>query len=220
VSGSRSIAGICGEYFRLALLRGLEEALERAGLVPVAGVDEAGRGCLAGPVVAAAVVPGEAPPLPGIDDSKQLRPEARERLAAAIRLRCAAWSVAAVPAGTIDRVGILAATRLAMLAAVNRLSARPGALVIDAVRLDGVGVPCLALVKGDALSYAVACASILAKVERDRRMVELDRDLPHYGFARHKGYGSSDHLAALARFGPSPVHRLSFAPVVPRREAA
>ncbi len=215
-----TIGRICGELYRLSLLRELEERLVLAGYAPVAGVDEAGRGCLAGPVVAAAVVPGSGPLLPGVDDSKKLTPELRERLAESIRCTAESWAVASVSATTIDQSDILQATRLAMLDALSRLSVRPRLVVSDAVALVDCGAPVLPLVKGDALSYAVACASILAKQERDRRMTELDRDFPHFGFARHKGYAAPEHLAALARFGPSPLHRLSFSSVVPRREVA
>jgi len=213
------IGRVCGEYFRLGLMRGLEDALGRAGLSPIAGIDEAGRGCLAGPVVAAAVIPGETA-LPGIDDSKKIPAEFRDSLAEAVRATACAWAVVAVPASAIDAGNILRATRVAMLGALSQLAIRPGAVVTDAVALPESGVPCLALVKGDALAYAVACASILAKSARDRLMVDLDRRYPHYGFARHKGYGAPEHLAALERHGPSPVHRLTFGPVVPRREAA
>jgi ribonuclease HII len=210
------IGRLCGEYFRLGLMRGLEEGLDRAGYSPVAGVDEAGRGCLAGPVVAAAVIPGDAA-LPGVDDSKKLAAEQRDALATAIRATARAWAVVPVTAAAIDAADILHATRTAMLHSLSQLRLRPGALVTDALPLPESGIPCLALVKGDALAYAVACASILAKSARDRMMLELDADFPHYGFARHKGYGSPEHLAALVRFGPSPVHRLTFGPVVPRR---
>ena len=213
------IGRVCGEYFRLSLMRGLEDALSRAGLSPIAGIDEAGRGCLAGPVVAAAVVPGD-DLVPGVDDSKKIPAELRDSLAAAVRATARAWAIVAVPASEIDAGDILRATRIAMLRALNRLATRPGAVVTDAVALPESGLPCLALVKGDALAYAVACASILAKSARDRMMLDLDRDYPHYGFARHKGYGAPEHLAALARFGPCPAHRLTFGPVVPRREAA
>jgi ribonuclease HII len=214
------IEPIIAEFSRLGLLRALEERLERSGFSPVAGVDEAGRGCLAGPVVAAAVIPAPGPPLPGVDDSKRLSAGERERLAERIRATAVAWAVRAEAAAAIDRSDILSATRRAMLAAVAALTPRPAALVTDAVPLPAAGLPAVALVKGDALAYAVACASILAKAHRDRWMAELDADYPHYGFARHKGYAAPDHLAAIARFGPSREHRLSFARVVPRREAA
>jgi ribonuclease HII len=182
----------------------------------VAGVDEAGRGCLAGPVVAAAVVPDPARLVPGVDDSKKLSAEARGRLAPAIRATARAWAVAEVAADTIDRTDILRATRMAMVEAISRLAPPPDCVVTDAVPLPGLEIPCIPVVKGDALCYAVACASILAKEHRDRRMAELDRDYPHYGFLQHKGYGAPAHRAALARFGPSPLHRLTFASVVPR----
>jgi len=216
----RGIGPIIAELSRLACMRAIEERLERSGLVPVAGVDEAGRGCLAGPVVAAAVIPGPGPAQPGVDDSKRLTPDEREALAARIRASALACAVCAVPAAAIDRSDILRATRRAMLGALAALAPQPAAVVIDALALPECGLPTLALVKGDALAYAVACASILAKQHRDRLMAELDPAYPHYGFARHKGYAAPEHLRALVRFGPSPEHRLSFARVVPRREAA
>ncbi len=216
---------LCCEVYRLDLMRGLEIRLQQYGFARVAGVDEAGRGCLAGPVVAAAVIPDPDRPIPGADDSKRLSPEARTRLAAVIRETAIAFAVAAVPAEVIDRINILAATRLAMRQAVGRLAVPPDAVVVDAVTLHDLETsgpspsrpPCLALVKADAWSYAVACASIVAKAERDRLLVELDREYPAYGFARHKGYGAPDHLAALAKYGPSPLHRLTFRSVLPRR---
>lgn len=215
-----NLADLCGELFRLDLMRRLEETLAGAGLPAVAGVDEAGRGCLAGPVVAAAVIPDPARPVPGVDDSKKLDPRRRERAAAALRDSALAWCVVAIEPQAIDATDILAATRLASLRAIAGLSLRPDVVVTDALPLPALDLPVLPVVKGDAWCYAVACASILAKVERDRLLCELDRAYPHYGFARHKGYGAPAHLAALARFGPSPVHRLTFAPVVPRRPEA
>lgn len=194
----------------------MEEGLARSGIGPVAGVDEAGRGCLAGPVVAAAVLPDPRCRLPGVDDSKELSPEQRQVLAERIRATALSWSVAVVPANTIDDENILRATRRAMCQALAGLSLRPRVAIVDAVALADAGVPCLALVKGDRLSYAVASASILAKTDRDALMVELDRRYPHYGFAQHKGYASATHRQALADFGPSPEHRLSFRGVVPR----
>lgn len=194
----------------------VEEGLARSGSGPVAGVDEAGRGCLAGPVVAAAVIPDPRCRVPGVDDSKDIPPEQRQILAERIRATALSWSVAAVPATAIDGENILRATRRAMCQALAGLRVRPSVAIVDAVTLADAGLPCLALVKGDRLSYAVASASILAKTERDALMVELDRRYPHYGFAQHKGYASASHRAALAAFGPSPEHRLSFRGVVPR----
>ena len=182
----------------------------------VAGVDEAGRGALAGPVVAAAVIPDPTRPVPGVDDSKALSPETRERLATWVRRGALAWAVVAVDAATIDRSDILQATRLAMRRALAALAVRPDAVITDAVPFDDLGVPCLAVIKGDALCHAVACASILAKVERDRMLRDLDRDHPGYGLAVHKGYGAAAHLEALRLIGPSPAHRLTFGRVLPR----
>jgi len=214
------IEAIVAEFSRLSCLRAIEERLGAAGWSPVAGVDEAGRGCLAGPVVAAAVVPEEGRTLPGVDDSKQLEPEQRRRLAAEIRNSARAYAVHAVPAAEIDATNILQATRRAMLEALAKLVVRPRVVLVDAVTLGESELPCVALVKGDALSYAIACASILAKEHRDRLLDEVDPRYPHYGFVRHKGYAVPEHLLALERFGPTPEHRLTFARVVPRREAA
>lgn len=211
-----TLAGVAAEACRLRLLRGLEEALAAVGFPLVAGVDEAGRGCLAGPVVAAAVVPEPGRTLPGVDDSKRLTAEERERLAPLIRSTARAFAVAAVSAADIDRINILEATRLAMGAAVRSLAPFPSLILVDAVPLRGLSAPVLALVRGDQASYAIACASILAKVERDRLMRELAGTHPMYGFERHKGYSAPEHLEALAQYGPCREHRLSFATVVPR----
>ncbi len=208
--------GLFCELFRLELLQALEVRLRQAGFAAVAGVDEAGRGCLAGPVVAAAVVPGPGPAIPGIDDSKRLEPEARFQLAGEIRRTATAFAVVHVAAEVIDRINILEASRLAMRHAVAALRPAADCVVTDAMPLPGIGVPCIPVVKGDALSYAVACASILAKAERDARMVELDSELPWYGFAAHKGYSAPEHLAAIERYGPSREHRLTFRSTVPR----
>jgi ribonuclease HII len=207
------------EAYRLHLLRGLEERLSRCGYGLIAGVDEVGRGSLAGPVVAAAVVFDGRCLVPGVDDSKCLTPPERERAAVAIRSHAVAFAVAAIPPDVIDRINILEATRLAMGEALSRLRPAPDCAVVDAVRLSGFGFPCIPLVRGDCFSYGVAAASILAKVERDRMMVELDRTYPQYGFAAHKGYGVAEHLEALSAYGPSPIHRLTYKPVLPREEA-
>ncbi len=214
------MADLIAEAFRLRLLCGLEERLVQAGYASVAGVDEAGRGALAGPVVAAAVVLDPRRLVPGVDDSKLLAAPERERLAAAIRGAALAAAVVAVPPDVIDRINILEATRRAMRAALARLRPAPRCAVVDAVPLSGLGFPCLPVVRGDVISYSVACASILAKVERDRMMVALDAEHPGYGFAHHKGYAVPEHLEALADRGPSPVHRLTFRSVLPRAGAA
>ena len=204
------------EACRLRLMRGLEEWLAGCGYCRVAGVDEAGRGSLAGPVVAAAVIADPHCTVPGVDDSKCLTAPERERLAAAIRATAVAHAVVAVAADVIDRINILEATRRAMCQAVSSLDPEADCLVVDAVSLASVRVPCLPLVRGDSVSYAVACASILAKVERDRMMADLDRQYPAYGFGVHKGYGVPEHLQALQTYGPCPVHRLTYKPVLPR----
>ena len=204
------------EAYRLRLLRGLEDWLARCGFCRIAGVDEAGRGSLAGPVVAAAVIIDPARSVPGVDDSKCLDAACRERLAAAIRASALASAVVPIPPDIIDRINILEATRQAMRQALASLSPAPDIAVIDAVALSTLGIPSLPLVRGDSVSYAVACASILAKVERDRMMVELDGQYPQYGFAAHKGYSVPEHLRALEAYGPCPVHRLTYGPVLPR----
>jgi ribonuclease HII len=166
--------------------------------------------------VAAAVIVDHRCAIPGVDDSKCLDAACRERLAQAIRASALASAVVPIPPDVIDRVNILEATRQAMRQALARLSPTPDIAVIDAVALSGLGFPFLPLVRGDSVSYAVACASILAKVERDRMMVELDRQYPQYGFASHKGYSVPEHLRALETYGPCPEHRLTYAPVLPR----
>lgn len=204
-------------------MRGLERQLATAGYGLVAGVDEAGRGCLAGPVVAAAVVVSPDCLIPGVDDSKRLSASRRRRLAEVIKQRAAAWSVAIGDAALIDRINVLEATRWAMRTALVSLEVRPAVAVVDAVRLDavnvlGVEVPTLPLVRADSLSFAVACASIIAKTDRDRLMTAYDREYPGFGFASHKGYASKHHRAALRELGPTPLHRLTFRSVLPSRE--
>jgi ribonuclease HII len=209
--------GLCCELFRLELLQGLEDRLCQSGFRAVAGVDEAGRGCLAGPVVAAAVIPGPGPAIPGVDDSKRLEAGLRARLASEIRRSAAAVAVVEIAAETIDRINILESSRLAMRRAVEALRPAADCVVTDAMPLPGIAVPCIPVVKGDAWSYAVACASIVAKAARDARMTQLAGQMPWYGFAEHKGYAAPDHIAALAKYGPSREHRLTFRSVVPRQ---
>jgi ribonuclease HII len=176
----------------------------------IAGVDEAGRGPLAGPVVAAAVIlpPGLA--IDGVDDSKKLSPDKRERLFDIIMARADSVGVGMGSAEMIDRINILQATRHAMLEAVSRLRPPPGYILIDGISTIDSPLPQKTVKKGDSLSLSIAAASIIAKVTRDRLMVELDAIHPGYGFSAHKGYGCASHLEAIRRLGPSPVHRLSF----------
>jgi ribonuclease HII len=176
-------------------------------------VDEAGVGPLAGPVVAAAVILPEGPPLVGLDDSKRLSPAARRRLAALIRESALAWSVAEVPAAELDRLNVYRAGLVAMSRAVLDLDPAADYLLVDARTVPGVSMPQEGHVRGDARHHGIAAASILAKVHRDRLMTHLAERLPGYGFERHKGYATRSHLEALQRLGPSPEHRWSFAPV-------
>jgi ribonuclease HII len=179
----------------------------------VAGVDEAGRGPLAGPVVAAAVVFSPGTRIGGVDDSKRLAPAERAMLDIVIRRRATAIGVGIIDAATIDRVNILEATRRAMRLALGALSVDLELVLTDFVALDGLGCPQRNLVGGDQRSATVAAASIIAKVARDTIMAEADREYPQYGFGRHKGYATLDHRSALLAHGPCPLHRRSFAGV-------
>lgn len=190
----------------------LESALCAEGFSRVAGVDEAGRGCLFGPVFAAAVILPSGHGITGLKDSKALTSQRREELAGLIRERAVAWAVAQAEAGEIDRMNIYQASRLAMLRAVEALAPPPDFVIVDAMKLD-LATPQLPLVKGDARVQSVAAASILAKVSRDACLREWDAIYPGYGLGRHKGYGTREHLAALARLGPTPQHRFSYEPV-------
>jgi ribonuclease HII len=175
-------------------------------------VDEVGRGALFGAVFAGAVILSEDRPVRGLNDSKLLEPQRREVLAERIRERAVAWAIGAVDAATIDRVNIYQASRMAMRLAVNRLIPAPDFLLVDAVPLE-LPLPQRALIKGDARCHAIAAASILAKVQRDACMRAWDTVFPEYGLAAHKGYATPEHCRALERFGPTPLHRLSFEPV-------
>jgi ribonuclease HII len=189
-----------------------ERAARQQGWQRIAGLDEAGRGALFGPVVAAAVILDTERRIIGLDDSKKLAPERRLELAARIRERAVAWAVAQVSAARIDAWNIYQASRQAMEAALAALQPAPDYLLVDAMRLH-VPLEQKSLVHGDARSVSIAAASILAKVERDAMMEEFDRQYPQFGLAQHKGYGTPEHLEALRLHGPSPLHRFSFAPV-------
>ena len=190
----------------------LERELRARGFRAVAGIDEAGRGSLFGPVFAAAVILDPDRPIRGLNDSKQLDAERREVLAERIHERAVSWAVAAVDAATIDAVNIYQASRMAMRIAVGRLSPAPDFLLTDAVPLE-LKVPQRPLIKGDARCHAIAAASILAKTARDACMRKWDEIFPEYGLATHKGYGTAEHHRALERLGLTPLHRLSFEPV-------
>lgn len=190
----------------------LEDEVRRTGYVRIAGVDEAGRGCLFGPVFAAAVILDPARSIRGLADSKTLPAERRDELAVEIRAYAAAWAVASASPGEIDRINILQASRLAMRRAVEALHPPCDYLLVDATSVDWP-VPQQALIKGDARVRAIAAASILAKVGRDRCIEELDARYPGYGLARHKGYPTAEHKEALMRLGPTELHRRSYLPV-------
>jgi ribonuclease HII len=197
---------------RLRCTLKFEKQAWESGARLIAGVDEVGRGSLFGPVVAAAVILDPAYRIRGLRDSKLLPAERREVLAERIREHCLGWAIAAADAARIDQVNIYQASRLAMREAVMQLQPAPDYLLIDALRLDCV-FPQRAIIHGDALSASIAAASILAKVERDHMVSEWDAVFPAYGLASNKGYSTPHHIAALRRHGPSPLHRLSFAPV-------
>lgn len=195
-------------------------ARDAVGFGRVAGVDEVGRGPLAGPVVAAAVMLDPNRPIPGLDDSKRLTARRREALSEEIRTHALAWALGRSEVDEIDRVNILQASMLAMERAVAALSIQPGHVYVDGNRLPNLPMAATAVVGGDALIAEIAAASILAKVSRDAELVALDERFPGYGFAGHKGYPSRAHLEALERLGPCPEHRRSFAPVRARLERA
>ena len=196
----------------------LEAEFHARGYLLVAGVDEAGRGPLAGPVTAAAVIlPPDLEPtadwLAAIDDSKRLTPKRRESTAKTIRANTLAWAVEQVDSAEIDRIGIGTSVLRAMFAAVAALRPAPEALLLDWVHLTQCSLPYRRVIKGDAKSLSIAAASILAKVARDEIMIQADRRHPGYGFARHKGYATPQHLRCLAELGPTPIHRRSFSPL-------
>lgn len=191
-------------------MRTLENALRRVGFVHVAGVDEVGRGCLAGPVVAAAVVLHPDRHIPGVSDSKLVPAPERERLSDRIKRSAVAWAVASADPEEIDLVNIHQASLRAMERAVLALAPLPDIVLVDAFRLPGLPMAQRGVLHGDRRCSAIAAASIVAKVARDRQMLELHGQDPRYGFDRHKGYATADHLDAVARFGYSLVHRRSF----------
>lgn len=198
--GSRPSCVLCGGY----LMRGLQLA---------AGVDEAGRGPLAGPVIAAAVILDQADMIAGLADSKTLPERRREQLAEQVRDRALAWSIGRADHNEIDRLNVLNASLLAMQRAILGLDVEPQQVLVDGNRCPAVRYPVTAVIHGDSTHTCISAASILAKVCRDREMKEMDRKYPGYGFARHKGYPTRQHILALSETGPCPIHRRSFAPV-------
>jgi len=203
--GASTAAPVCGWRH--------EKAARRQGALRIAGLDEVGRGPLFGPVVAAAVILAPRCRLDGLTDSKKLSEKKRDEFAVQIRENAVAWAVAAVDVETIDRINIRRASLLAMRLAVEQLALSPDYLLIDGV--DTIDWPCpqQSVIQGDSISLSIAAASVLAKTHRDRMLVEFDGQFPGYGLASHKGYGVPEHLAALARLGPTPLHRRNFGPV-------
>lgn len=197
---------------RVRAMRTLENALRRLGFHRIAGVDEVGRGCLAGPVMAGAVILDPARHIPALSDSKQIGAPERERLCADIIRRASAWAVGVAEADEIDRLNIHRASLTAMRRAVTALDPLPDLVLVDAFRIPDLWIPQCGVLHGDVRCAAIAAASIVAKVTRDRRMCELHQADPRYGFDRHKGYATAEHLAAVSRYGYSPVHRRSFRP--------
>ena len=196
------IAGI-GLYF--------EEEARKAGYSFIAGLDEVGRGCIAGPVVAAACIldPSKAYH-PKLDDSKKLTPDLRQEIAAELKENCIAYAIGQIEADEIDRINILEATKKAMLKAISLLKPAPDYLLIDALRLRACPLPQRDIIKGDSISASIAAASVLAKTYRDDLMCRWHEEYPQYGFASHKGYGASVHWTALREYGATPIHRKTF----------
>jgi ribonuclease HII len=187
------------------------EAYE-SGAKVIAGLDEVGRGTLFGPVTGAAVILPRDCKLEGLRDSKLISPKKRQRIAGEIKAQAIAWSVAHVPAAEIDRTNIAAATEMALYEAIHGLDVMPDLLLIDAVAVD-IPILQISIIHGDAISASIAAASIVAKVTRDALMEELDAQYPGYGIGQHRGYGTAEHLKALETLGPTPLHRMSFAPL-------
>lgn len=202
------------EQKRVLMLTVFETRARALGYQRIAGVDEAGRGPLAGPVVAAACVIPEGVLIEGINDSKQVLASERERLYLEIvSLKEVDFGIGIIDAKEIDQINILRATFEAMKAAIAALNAKPDYLIVDGLHLPTADTPGLAIVEGDGKSQSIAAASILAKVTRDRIMLELHTKWPQYGFHQHKGYGTPEHLAAIRQYGPCPIHRMSFEPL-------
>ncbi len=201
------------ERKRIRKLKQYEEELWEQGFRYIAGIDEVGRGPIAGPVVVAAVVLPRKTFIAGVNDSKKLSAKKRETLAAEIKAKAISWTVVAVNPPSLDEINILNATRKAMHIAVAELCPRPDFLLIDALKLSDININQQSLIKGDSLSFSIACASILAKVERDASMEYFDVIYPGYDFAKHKGYATRQHIQALMDKGPCSIHRSSFEPV-------
>lgn len=198
------------ELMRFNEMTGYEKEAYSRGVRFAAGIDEAGRGPLAGPVVAAAVILPENVFIENLNDSKKLTPRQRDELFDIIREKAISYGIGIVDEKCIDEINILNATKRAMCAAVKDLKPQPDLLLIDAVKLEDVCIKQIPIIKGDSLSISIAAASIIAKVTRDRIIDEMDGEYPQYGFAKHKGYGTKEHIDAIKKYGICPIHRVSF----------
>ena len=199
------------ELLRLQEIRKIEEDLYEKGVEYICGIDEAGRGPLAGPVVVASVIMPKDSMIEGVNDSKKVSEKKREKLYEEITKEAISYGVAIIDQNEIDRINILNATKAGLTEAVRTLKVKPELILVDALtNIDTCGVPYKSIIKGDAKSYSIAAASIIAKVTRDRIMRQWDEIYPQYGFAKHKGYGTAEHIKALKEYGPCPLHRESF----------
>ena len=203
------IRKIESEKERLIAMKRFERPLYEKGIKYIAGIDEVGRGPLAGPVVTCAIILKPDVLIEGINDSKKVSESKREKLFDIITNNCVAYGIGMASEKRIDEINILNATKQAMVESVEKLEVKPEHLLIDAVNL-GIDIPITPIIKGDAFSISVAAASIVAKVTRDRMMIAYDEIYPEYGFAKNKGYGTAEHVEALKKYGPSPIHRMSF----------
>ena len=214
--GSDSRVSLFDDLYVTSIGTEFEKQTQSEGFNLIAGVDEVGRGCLAGPVVAAACILDLSKPLPdGIDDSKKHTSQKRDQIAVQLRTDCIAYAIGQIGAEEIDRINILEATKKAMLIAIQKLDPQPDFLLIDALRLKQSSLPQKAIIKGDSVSASIAAASILAKTFRDELMTAYDAEFPQYGFAGHKGYGAVTHFAAIRQYGHCRLHRTSFRGVLP-----
>ena len=199
------------EYDRLTKLKQIEEDLYKNGAKYICGIDEAGRGPLAGPVVVASVIMPKDSMIEGVNDSKKVSEKKREKVYEEIIKEALSYSVGIVDETKIDEINILQATKKGLTNSVKELKITPDIILVDALtNIDTCGIPYKSIIKGDALSYSIAAASIIAKVTRDRIMLGYDKVYPEYGFAKHKGYGTSAHITAIKEYGLCPIHRRSF----------
>jgi len=199
------------EKARLNILKQYENQLYASGIEYICGIDEAGRGPLAGPVVVAAVIMPKDSMLEHVNDSKKVTPKRREVLYEQITNEAIAWGVGIIDHETIDKINILEATKLGLTTALKDLKVKPNLILVDALKdINTLGIPYKSIIKGDAKEYSIACASIIAKVTRDRIMQKFDKIYPEYGFEKHKGYGTADHIKAIKQYGPCDIHRKTF----------